>query len=350
MSHFAPELQAQNGWAAIANAAHGERDNLVQLEQIDRARARSVLDLAVAAGAKLKRAGIGEYVGSCPRCGGTDRFSINVKKNVFNCRGCDRGGDAIELVRHVGGLTFRDAVERLVGAMAGTGAKSDPQRERREAERRAREAEERAEKTAEALRIWDQGEPIGGSAAEAYLQSRAIILDGSGRGFARYHSKLLTSRYGHAQALLALFRNIETNEPQAISRILLDPDGNKLGRMFLGPVAGAAVKLDPDEHVTHGLHVGEGVETCLAARQIGLRPTWALGSAGAIGAFPTLSGIQTLTFLRERAKNDLAQPDVANATAAEKCGARWLRAGRNVLSAWPPSWAEDFNDAIQPKK
>ena len=35
--------------------------------------------------------------GPCPRCGGTDRFSINTHKKLWNCRGCNVGGDIIEL-------------------------------------------------------------------------------------------------------------------------------------------------------------------------------------------------------------------------------------------------------------
>ena len=80
--------------------------------------------------------------------------------------------------------------------------------------------------------------------------------------------------------MLALFRNIHTDEPQAVSRTFLDREGWKLARKFLGPVAGAAVKLDADDTVLSGLHIGEGVETCLTARQKGLKPTWALGKRG----------------------------------------------------------------------
>jgi hypothetical protein len=45
---------------------------------------------------KLKRSGA-ERIGPCPRCAGDDRFSINPRKGVFNCRGCGHGGDVIEL-------------------------------------------------------------------------------------------------------------------------------------------------------------------------------------------------------------------------------------------------------------
>ena len=78
-------------------------------------------------------------------------------------------------------------------------------------------------------------------------------------------------------AMLALFRNILTGEPQAVSRTFLDREGKKLGRKFLGPVACAAVMLDAFDEVLEGLHIGEGVETCTAARRLGLRPAWALG-------------------------------------------------------------------------
>src|SRR3954453_2474967 len=46
------------------------------------------------------------------------------------------------------------------------------------------------------------------------------------------------------------------------------------------PESVSAIKLDPDEDVTSGLVIGEGLETTLSARQVGLRPAWALGSAG----------------------------------------------------------------------
>jgi CHC2 zinc finger len=60
----------------------------------------------------LHRAGA-EFVGPCPKCGGYDRFSINLAKQVWNCRKCDEGGDAIKLLMHCQGITFVDAVARL---------------------------------------------------------------------------------------------------------------------------------------------------------------------------------------------------------------------------------------------
>jgi AAA domain/CHC2 zinc finger len=61
-------------------------------------------------------AGIIERCGPCPVCGeGTDRFAINVKKQVFNCRVCGKGGDVITLVELLDGCDFHTAVETLTG-------------------------------------------------------------------------------------------------------------------------------------------------------------------------------------------------------------------------------------------
>ena len=56
--------------------------------------------------------------GPCPQCGGHDRFSINVRKQVFLCRACGARGDVIALVRFIDGCGFREAVERLTGERA----------------------------------------------------------------------------------------------------------------------------------------------------------------------------------------------------------------------------------------
>ena len=54
-----------------------------------------------------------------------------------------------------------------------------------------------------------------------------------------------------------------------------------------------------DDAVTTGLIVGEGAETVLSGRQVGFRPAWALGSAGAIATLPVPSGIEALSIHAE---------------------------------------------------
>jgi hypothetical protein len=96
--------------------------------------------------------------------------------------------------------------------------------------------------------------------------------------------------------------------------------------------------IDPFDAVTTGLHIGEGIETCLAARSLGLRPTWALGSAGAIAVFPILAGVECLTLLAEH--------DDASARAVNVCAARWHGAAREVFINRPIG-GKDLNDALR---
>jgi putative DNA primase/helicase len=63
----------------------------------------------------IKLSGRTERIGPCPRCGGDDRFSINVKKGVWHCRGCGKGGDVIALVQHLDKVEFIAACETLTG-------------------------------------------------------------------------------------------------------------------------------------------------------------------------------------------------------------------------------------------
>ena len=53
--------------------------------------------------------------GPCPVCGGDDRFSVHSGKQVFNCRGCNVGGDIIALVQHLDGVDVKTAVYTLTG-------------------------------------------------------------------------------------------------------------------------------------------------------------------------------------------------------------------------------------------
>jgi hypothetical protein len=81
---------------------------------VARARAARIEDEIARRNVKLRANGRAEQCGACPKCGGDDRFSINVRKQIFNCRGCDVGGDVIRLVEHLDGAKFLEACERLI--------------------------------------------------------------------------------------------------------------------------------------------------------------------------------------------------------------------------------------------
>jgi putative DNA primase/helicase len=152
-------------------------------------------------------------------------------------------------------------------------------------------------------------------------------------------------RYERFPAMVCLVRNIVTNEPQGIHRTALMPDGTavkrngKTFRMSLGPIGGGAIKLDPDEDVEQGLCIGEGVETCLGGRQMGLRPVWSAVSTGGVASFPVLPGIDGLHIFKE---ND---PQGQSARAVETCARRWYEAGHEVIIVTPDT-AKDLNGEL----
>lgn len=138
--------------------------------------------------------------------------------------------------------------------------------------------------------------------------------------------------------MLAAMRAIDGDALTAVHRTRLTPEGAKVDRRMLGAAAETAIKLDPDEDVTHGLHVGEGIETVLAARQLDLRPAWALASVGSVASFPVLAGVEALTLFEEN--------DEASRNAVAQCAARWHAAGCEVVIL-TPTFGSDLNDAIR---
>lgn len=193
------------------------------------------------------------------------------------------------------------------------------------------------QRSALALNLWSEGRDPRGTVVATYLASRGLsIPDELAHSVIRFRPKLMT-KTGSADCMLALFRDVRTNEPCGIHRTFLDRTGGKLGRKMLGRARSAAIKLNADEHVTLGLHIGEGIESCLAAYLAGFRPVWAVGSANAIAAFPVLPGIEAITILGE---ND---DGGTNFRAACACAKRWTNAGREALAVWPQVGG-DFND------
>jgi putative DNA primase/helicase len=192
-----------------------------------------------------------------------------------------------------------------------------------------------------ARELWRDGVEPRGTLAERYLdeQRRLDLSDDVANRLVRFHG---ACPWGGERrpVMLTAFRSITSDKLVAVHRTLLSDKGEKIDRRMLGPVAGAAIKIDADENVERGLTICEGFETGLAGRELGFRPVWALGSAGAIAAFPVLSGIDALTILAE------TDDSGANAKAVRACGTRWAAADREVIVA-TPRMAGDMNDAVR---
>ncbi|KAF1079413.1 MAG: hypothetical protein GQF41_4293 [Candidatus Rifleibacterium amylolyticum] len=50
-----------------------------------------------------------EWCSPCPVCGGNDRFTFWPDRGRYYCRGCNKSGDIIDLIRNVDGLSFIEA-------------------------------------------------------------------------------------------------------------------------------------------------------------------------------------------------------------------------------------------------
>ena len=126
------------------------------------AKAMPIADIAERLGVSgLKRCGI-ELTGACPVCGGDDRFSINTRKNIFNCRTCV-GGDGIKLVELVNDCDFKTALAFLCGDRGAeiSPAEADRRRRNAEAARAKADAQSEAYRTqaiTDAHNIWRAGE------------------------------------------------------------------------------------------------------------------------------------------------------------------------------------------------
>jgi putative DNA primase/helicase len=216
-------------------------------------------------------------------------------------------------------------------------------------DRAAVDAESERRERSEWLRIkraralWAEAVHLGGTMAEPYLRSRRLELDSrvTGGSVLRFHSACPwrdenTGRTVFIPCMLAAFTSIDDGEITAIHRVRVDQPQRwpKTERRMLGVVHRAAVKLDA---AGSALVVGEGVETCLAARQLGHKPAWALGSARAIAHLPVLEGVERLRILGEAGK--------ASADAVQLVGRRWHRAGRRVQVV-TSSVGSDLNDEL----
>ena len=192
-----------------------------------------------------------------------------------------------------------------------------------------------------ARQILVESQDAHGTVVERYLTSRGLNLP-DGMDVLRFNPQTpwrdeAANRTIFVPAMLAAMRAIEGDAVTGIHRTRLTPEGAKVDRRMLGIAAAGVIKIDPDDAVTHGIAIGEGIETVLAARQLGFRPAWALASAGAIATFPVLPGIEAITLLSEN--------DSASERVISQCAERWHRAGREVVIIDPA--IGDMNDAMR---
>ena len=188
--------------------------------------------------------------------------------------------------------------------------------------------------------IWTECQPVHGTGC-AYLRARRCVIPPDD-GDLRFHPALKHSPTGYVgPALVALVTDALSRVPLTLHRTWIQENGEKApiepARMLLGGhrKSGGVIRLWPDEAVTHGLAVTEGLETALSLAHAH-QPVWSVIDAGNLAQFPVLPGIESLLIGVDH--------DPAGLDAAEACASRWADAGREVHLVIPGEIKTDIND------
>ncbi|CBJ38919.1 protein of unknown function [Ralstonia solanacearum CMR15] len=188
--------------------------------------------------------------------------------------------------------------------------------------------------------LWSACKPLSG-AAVAYLEGRHCCIPPAD-GDLRVHPALKHPTGYIGPALVGLITDAVTREPLSLHRTWVQAEGRKADidppRLLLGGhrKQGGVIRLWPDEAVTTGLGIAEGIETALSLAWA-YAPVWACIDAGNLAGFPVLSGIEALTIG--------ADNDAAGHAAAQACAARWVAADAEVFITRQAE--NDLNDAIK---
>jgi putative DNA primase/helicase len=194
------------------------------------------------------------------------------------------------------------------------------------------------------LALWrNESISLGTGPAADYLIARGCLLPPED-GHLRFHPMLRHPSGYEGPALVALVTHAVTAEPMTVHRTWICADGSKPTQLdrprLLWPghaKAGGVIRLWPDEAVTLGLGIAEGIESALALAHCGL-PVWALIDAGNMAVFPHLSGIEALTIAADHDLGGTGQQ------AAERCADAWLAGGSSVRVVVPPEPGSDMAD------
>lgn len=230
----------------------------------------------------------GELIGPCPKCGGRDRFGINISSRAFNCRQCElKGGDQIALVMQLLGKPFRDALTWIVGELPPDLDPKEAARRRALAKKTA-EREERDRNTyrrqaiKDAQSMWARSRPGQIGIVGTYLKARGIeglavpdclrfLLDHPcvkkfGREYVTLHRGpcMIAGIFNRAGALTAVHQTwVDNSPPHGKAKIC--HDGKKVSsKLVRGSKKGGVIPLVTPQGADT-LVMGEGIETTLSA-------------------------------------------------------------------------------------
>jgi putative DNA primase/helicase len=192
------------------------------------------------------------------------------------------------------------------------------------------------------IKLFDACVNLRGTVGEQYLTERGCAVPPSDSDL-RFHPALKhpVSAYS-GPALVGLVSHALTGQPISLHRTWIRADGRKADveppRMLLGghQKKHGVIRLWPDDAVTTGLCITEGVETALCIAH-DYMPVWSCIDAGNLAAMPMLAGIETLVIG--------ADHDDLGIKAANICAERWSAADVDVRVVIPTAEKSDWADA-----
>jgi putative DNA primase/helicase len=259
----------------------------------------------------------------CPFCGRSDRDKTlgltiwNDASGVAHCFRCD----------------FKESYRPKRGAIAFNGAQSRIRRVQTQTHEQLSDY---------GHSLWNETRPLYGVAVE-YLKARRCVIPPSDSDL-RFHPSLKHPGGYIGPALVGLVSDAVTGLPLSLHRTWIQNDGRKADvetpRMLLGRhrKQGGVIRLWPDDAVTYGLGIAEGIETALSLAW-GYSPVWSCIDAGNLAAFRCIPGLESIVIG--------ADNDQAGIAAAQSCAARLADAGVEVLITRQSE--NDLNDALREK-
>jgi hypothetical protein len=142
--------------------------------------------------------------------------------------------------------------------------------------------------------------------------------------------------------LVGLITDPVTRVPVSLHFTWITPTGKAAieppRRTLGGHRSNGVIRLYPDEYVTTGLGIAEGIETALSLAH-SMRPVWSCVNKANLAKFPVFNGIECLSIAVDNDK------DGGGEAAALSCGRRWALAGSTVHLMISPTG--DLNDLLR---
>lgn len=314
-----------------------------QSSDLEAARAIPIVGVVERYGIQLKRQGR-EHIGLCPlHQEKTASFSVNADRGFYHCFGCGLHGDVIDFVQAIEGIEFREAVERLTGALGDSQTRERLVRQAKTARQEAvhRGSLEDARKAKKARDILKASKLADSTYVATYLRSRYITRRIPPSIW--FHPSLTHGPTGlRFPAMVAALKD-SNRQIVGIHRTYLLPDGSGKARvsspkMALGRISGAAVRLAT---ATEMIGLAEGIETALSAMQLYGDPVWAACGSNMAGVIIPATVKRVVIY---------ADNGEAGERAADKAAAEFYGQGRKVTIARPIEGYGDFNDYLQAQR